>query len=161
MKSLLTYRTSLRLAAVLGAVLATVNSTPAQSFDGTWFEIAGGGGLVAGGSYSLEGSIGLPDAGTISGDAYSLTAGYWSAPGEPSAGDPPRLEIVRNAAGVVLSWPFPSEGWSLEYAGELGPLPGETVWSNAALPAAVRDGSLWTVTIPAPAGRSFFRLRFP
>ena len=161
MKTLSKFRTSLRLAAMLGAVLTTANGAPAQSFDGTWFAIDGGGGLIAGGSYSLEGSIGSSDAGAITGGSYSLTGSYWSVPAELSAGDPPRLEMVRSAAGLVLSWPFPSEGWSLEQTGELGPSAGGTVWSNTALPSPERDGSYWKVTIPAPGSRSFFRLRFP
>jgi hypothetical protein len=162
MKSLSKFPSTLRRVAMLGAVLATVNAPPAQSFDGTWFDFPGGGGLGVGGSYSLEGSISALDVGTLTGGSYSLTGSYWSAPAELSAGDsPPRLDVERSAAGLVLSWSFPSEGWTLEQAGELTRAPGEAAWSDAALPSAVRDGSRWTVTIPAPAGRAFFRLRFP
>ena len=161
MKSLFKFRITLPLVAMLGAVLATANGSLAQSFDGTWFAIDGGGGLSVGGSYSLAGSVSPSDAGTITGGSYALTGSYWSAPGELSVGDPPRLEMIRTTGGLVLRWPFPSEGWSLEQTSELGQSSGGTVWSNTTLPLPERDGSLWKVTIPATAGHSFFRLHFP
>jgi len=43
-----------------------------------WWTVDGGGAVSStGGSYSLGGSIGQPDAGTSSGGAYTLAGGFW------------------------------------------------------------------------------------
>jgi hypothetical protein len=43
-----------------------------------WWTVDGGGGSSStGGSYSLGGSIGQPDAGTSSGGTYLLEGGFW------------------------------------------------------------------------------------
>ncbi len=67
---------------VLVALTASQSSTPvsAQSgggYDLTWNVIAGGGATFAtGGSYSLGGTIGQADAGTMSGGSYALSGGF-------------------------------------------------------------------------------------
>ena len=43
----------------------------------TWWSIDGGGGMSAGGSYSLAGAIGQAEAGRLSGGTYELTGGFW------------------------------------------------------------------------------------
>ena len=43
-----------------------------------WYTIDGGGAMnSSGGSYSLSGSIGQPDAGTLGNGSYSLVGGFW------------------------------------------------------------------------------------
>ena len=43
-----------------------------------WYTIDGGGAMnSSGGSYSLSGSIGQPDAGTLNGGSYQLAGGFW------------------------------------------------------------------------------------
>jgi len=42
-----------------------------------WSTIDGGGGSAAGGSFSLSGTIGQPDAGNLLGGAFTLLGGYW------------------------------------------------------------------------------------
>ena len=49
----------------------------AQSFSIDWFTIAGGGGTSSGGDFTLNGTIGQPEAGTMSGGNYSLAGGFW------------------------------------------------------------------------------------
>jgi hypothetical protein len=46
-------------------------------YDLSWYTIAGGATVSAGGSYSLDGSIGQPDAGVLSGGTYQLNGGFW------------------------------------------------------------------------------------
>jgi hypothetical protein len=62
-------------------VLAAVPQTFAQSsgvYDLSWNTFDGGGTTSAsGGTYSLGGTIGQPDAGNSSGGAYTLTGGFW------------------------------------------------------------------------------------
>ena len=52
-----------------------------------WFTIDGGGGTSAGGSHSISGTIGQPDAGSTSGGSYSLAGGFGesSTPFKPRA----------------------------------------------------------------------------
>jgi hypothetical protein len=48
-------------------------------YDLSWYTIDGGGATFStGGSYSLGGSIGQPDAGSLSGGSYQLNGGFWS-----------------------------------------------------------------------------------
>lgn len=60
---------------------ATIMPAAAQSgggYDLTWNSIDGGGATFStGGTYSLGGTIGQADAGTMSGGAYTLNGGFW------------------------------------------------------------------------------------
>ncbi|MBI1784878.1 hypothetical protein HYR69_07020 [Candidatus Sumerlaeota bacterium] len=49
-------------------------------FDLGWFSVDGGGGESSGGVYSLFGTIGQPDAGTLQGDGYTLQGGFNGSP---------------------------------------------------------------------------------
>lgn len=48
-------------------------------YDLSWNTIDGGGGTSTGGAYTLSGTIGQPDAGTLSspGGTYTLNGGFW------------------------------------------------------------------------------------
>lgn len=46
-----------------------------------WDVIAGGGGHVSQGGYTIDGSAGQPAVGTLSGGSYSLAAGFWPGVG--------------------------------------------------------------------------------
>ena len=64
-------------------VAAALTKAQAQSGDGydlTWNTQESGGRLEAyGGSYSLYGTLGQPDAGAaLNGEGYSLVGGFWS-----------------------------------------------------------------------------------
>ena len=50
-----------------------------QTFSIDWFTIDGGGGTSTGGVFSMHGTVGQPDAGTMSGGNFSLTGGFWGA----------------------------------------------------------------------------------
>jgi len=61
------------------AVLSSLAS--AQTGDGydlTWSTIDGGGGRSTGGTFTLEGTFGQPDAGTMTGGDYVLAGGFWT-----------------------------------------------------------------------------------
>jgi len=51
--------------------------TPAQSYELNWWTVDGGGGTSTGGSYTLSGTIGQPDAGVLGGGTYTLIGGFW------------------------------------------------------------------------------------
>jgi hypothetical protein len=50
----------------------------AGSYDLSWWTVDGGGGTSSGNGYTLNGTLGQPDAGTVaSGGGYTLAGGYW------------------------------------------------------------------------------------
>lgn len=54
-------------------------------FSINWWTVDGGGGTSTGGTYTLSGTIGQPDAGTVmTGGSYSLTGGFWVGAVPPS-----------------------------------------------------------------------------
>ncbi|MFK7759485.1 MAG: GC-type dockerin domain-anchored protein [Phycisphaerales bacterium] len=63
------------------------------AFSIPWSTIDGGGVLnSSGGSYTLSGTIGQPDAGaTMSGGSFSLTGGFWAGVGSTAAPCPADL----------------------------------------------------------------------
>jgi hypothetical protein len=42
-----------------------------------WYTIDGGGGTSSGGVFVVMGTVGQPDAGTMSGGAFTLNGGFW------------------------------------------------------------------------------------
>lgn len=66
------------LAALLLAVLSVAHAQTGGPYDLTWSTIDGGGHTFsAGGAYSLGGTIGQADAGTLAGGSYTLVGGLW------------------------------------------------------------------------------------
>ena len=70
------------LALIVLMLLVGVSISHAQSgggYDLSWYTIdSGGATLSTGGTYSLGGTIGQPDAGSMLGGSYTLTGGFWS-----------------------------------------------------------------------------------
>lgn len=64
---------------VIGVALLGIGSASALAgYTLDWWTVDGGGTTFsAGGSYSLGGTIGQPDAGTSSGGTYTLVGGFW------------------------------------------------------------------------------------
>ena len=56
----------------------------ASSFEVNWWTVDGGGGSSAGGAYALDGTLGQPDAGALTGGNNALAGGFW----DPAAGLP-------------------------------------------------------------------------
>ena len=84
MKRLLMLLTALALllAAVL-PILAQVGG----GYDLSWSTIDGGGYTFSlGGSYSLGGTAGQPDAGALTGGSYTLGGGFWGGGGAQAPG---------------------------------------------------------------------------
>ena len=140
---------------VLASLLGGASCLQAQ-FSISWLTFDGGGGPSAGGGFSLNGTIGQPDAGApMSGGAFTISGGFW--PGV--TGDMPSLSI-RHGIGntVILSWPNPSTGYVLQQTTQLASPPGAIVWTDVAL-APVVNGANKEVTLPAAGQFSMFRLR--
>jgi hypothetical protein len=127
---------------------------PAQSYDLTWFTIDGGGNVSTGSTFSVTGTIGQPDAGTLSGGSYSLIGGFWGFAGNSATTvTVPVLDILVSFPNVILSWPAPSTGFVLEQSPTLI----VPTWTAvAATVVVVSDRN--TVTLPATATTRRFRL---
>ncbi len=50
-------------------------------YDLSWWTMDGGGGTVTGSSYTLSGTVGQPDAASLSGGGYVLSGGFWHSTG--------------------------------------------------------------------------------
>ncbi len=59
------------------AVLLIASPSLAQTYGIPWWTIDGGGGASSGGSYAVTGTIGQPDAGTMTGGPFTLVGGFW------------------------------------------------------------------------------------
>ncbi len=64
----------------LSAPQSGASTALSTGYDLSWYTIDGGGATFStGGGYSLGGTIGQPDAGSLSGGSYQLTGGFWSS----------------------------------------------------------------------------------
>ena len=137
---------------VLSAIPAS-----AQSYSINWYKIAGGGGTSSGGSYTLSGTIGQPDASTtMTGGNYSLTGGFWAAISVVQTAGAPTLYISESGSTVTVYWQNVS-GWVLQQNNSLANPAGWTQNDNWS-PNANGTNSL---KLTSPAGNSFFRLANP
>ena len=58
--------------------VAMVYAQTGNGYDLTWNTVDGGGYTFStGGNYTLDGTIGQPDAGTLIGGGYTLGGGFW------------------------------------------------------------------------------------
>jgi hypothetical protein len=125
----------------------------AQSYTLDWWTIDGGGGTSTGGVYSVSGTIGQPDAGTMNGGNYTLVGGFW-APYAVQTPGAPYLWATRTPTNTVVVW------WALSTIS----------WQLQATPNLVTSGSNWTPCSYAmnganciyiespPTGSRFYRL---
>ena len=129
-----------------------------QSYSIDWATIDGGGGTSTGGVYSVSGTIGQPDAGTMSGGNYALVGGFWGIIAAVQTPGAPYLTITRTNNTVVVSWPLPDTGWKLQATTNL--VTNGSVWTELPPPYATNVTSLYFVE-PWPVGNQFFRLHKP
>ncbi len=127
----------------------------AQQYEIDCYRVAGGGGMSAGGQYSVTGTVGQHDAGgPLTGGDYSLTGGFWSLAVAVQTTGAPALSIARAGAnGVFVSWPAPSTGFVLEQNTALV----SAGWTTVTDVPAVVNGEN-QVTVSAPGGSRFYRL---
>jgi hypothetical protein len=138
------------------ALLVGINTARAQNYAIDWFTIDGGGGTSTGGVYSVSGTIGQPDAGTMSGGSYSLVGGFWGGVVAIQTEGGPKLLIENLLNGTArITWAPNTPGFVLQQVTALTPMPVSTGWSNA--PAGYTNG----VIIPASPEMRYFRLFKP
>ena len=73
---------------VLGCVLSIVTvATATNQYTIDWWTVDGGGATgieSSDGRFTLSGSIGQPDAGTVSNDTYTVDGGFWNGGTTPT-----------------------------------------------------------------------------
>jgi hypothetical protein len=84
---------------VLGSLLLSVMVRalePTEGYDLSWYTIDGGGHTWStGGTYTLGGTVGQPDAGNLAGGTYTLGGGFWQ-------GGPPAEVVHRVYLPLIL-----------------------------------------------------------
>ncbi|MGA2867987.1 MAG: hypothetical protein ABSF34_02330 [Verrucomicrobiota bacterium] len=126
----------------------------AQTYSIDWYKIAGGGGTSTGGTYSLSGTIGQPDAsGAMTGGSYSLTGGFWSIIAVVQSPGVPNLIVTRSRNSVIVSWPD-TGSYTLQQNGNLS----GGSWTTSGYSVITANGTN-SVTITPPGGNLFFRLK--
>jgi hypothetical protein len=155
-------KTTITKAFVSAAALLALTLSPAAlaqsggNYNMAWFTIGGGGGRGAGGSYSLEGTVGQSVAGAAGAGPYTLTGGFWAGAMTAPQPERPRLEIAAGNPVVILSWPASATGFRLQETSDL--LSGN--WSFVtAQPLPL--GSENVVVVPITSPIRFYRLIKP
>ncbi len=124
-----------------------------------WSTVDGGGGRSTGGVYSVSGTIGQPDAGTMSGGSYTLSGGFWGVVAAVQTPGAPWLRVLRTSTNtVVVSWPLPADGWVLEVTNALSAA--AAFWPQISPPYETNGVNLQFVE-PSPPGNKFYRLHKP
>ena len=140
------------LALVLGAGLAS-----AQPYAVSWFKIAGGGGTSTGGVFTVSGTIGQPEAGNaMTTGPYAVTGGFWPGVNLVQTPGAPLLNVEQIIGGSVrIFWLRPATGFVLDQSPTV-----TGAWSQVSFPYTTNATDI-SITVPAPAGNKFYRLRKP
>ena len=146
------------LASIVLLWFVSVTSTPAQNFKIDWWTVDGGGGTSTGGVYALTGTIGQPDAGTLSGGNYTLQGGFWGIIAAIQTPGMPHLYVTNMASTVMVYWPLPGTDCVLE---QTPVLTSDSIpWTQVSFPYQTNASYIY-ITVPGPVGNKFYRLRRP
>jgi len=126
-------------------------SAIAQDYQIDWHTISGGGGSSSGGPYTLSGTIGQADAGTLSGGNYVVEGGFWGVIAAIQQPGAPILHIERSGLDVIISWDSSVSNFFLQESGTASPLS----WGNSL------TGNTNPIIIPALGANRFYRLTKP
>jgi hypothetical protein len=146
---------SLSLVCLIAGIFLGPIAARAQSYDISWYKIAGGGGTSSGSTYTLSGTIGQTDAGVMSGGPYAISGGFWGIYSVVQMPGSPTLAITHTGSSVVISWPTPSSNFTLQQNTSVDNAPG---WGAVSQTTNSASGTN-SVTIPATSGHLFFRLK--
>lgn len=129
----------------------------AKSYSIDWFTIDGGGGDSSGGGYSVSGTIGQSDAGTMTGGNFSVNGGFWGVISAVQIPGAPLLSITRTNNAVIISWPDTAMGFRLENNFNLSLTNGWTPASQS----RTTNGGFISISVFPPSGNTFYRLKNP
>ena len=94
----------IRLARTIFTIAASAcAATASAEVSLTWSTIDGGGGTSTSGSYALSGTIGQPDASTVTlqGGAYTIVGGFWANTANPVNTCPADIVDIGPSANIV------------------------------------------------------------
>ena len=121
-----------------------------QDFSIDWYKVSGGGGISTGGVYTVNGTVGQPDAVPVLSDGYyTVTGGFWSLIAVQTPGAP-LLTITQLGNQAIVSWSPSVSGWTLQTNLNLA----TPTWGNY-LGTVVNN----SITNSPPKGNLFFRLK--
>ena len=150
---------SLKSVALAGLLLLPVRLDAQLALD--WFTIDGGGGTSVGGAYSISGTIGEPDAGSMSGGSFALVGGFWGVISVIQTPGAPLLNIESLGDGNVrVFWLLPASGFVLDETPVLAGPPAPIAWSQVSFPYQTNATQI-SITVPATGRNKFYRLRKP
>ncbi len=146
---------TIKMLSLAAALLFSAGASWAENYAIDWYTIDGGGGTSTGGVFSVSGTIGQPDAGAMSGGAYTLQGGFWGIVSAIQTPGSPLLSIFHSTTNtVVISWPSPSSGFVLQQNQSLS----TTNWVGTSQ-TPIDDGVTRSIVIKPPVGNWFFRLK--
>jgi len=157
MPSLASNFTGINRCAIFLIFSFAVSSVIGQTYSIDWFTIDGGGGTSTGGVYAVSGTIGQPDAGHMSGGNFTIDGGFWGIIAAIQSPGSPPLRIVHTSTNtVVVAWPAPSTGFSLQQNLDLNTV----AWGGVTNTINV-VGSENQIIVAPPVGNRFYRLKNP
>ncbi|MCB1098556.1 MAG: hypothetical protein KDN22_23490 [Verrucomicrobiae bacterium] len=137
--------------------MAAGNTSQAQQYAIEKYTIDSGGGTSSGGTYSVTGTIGQPDAsGVSSSGKYTVSGGYWGGLLTiiPTTGAPELTITPSGKTSVKLTWKDPDDAWVLSTTSSLKT--GD--WKASTFPMT-QNGAKRSATVALPASPTFFRLQ--
>jgi hypothetical protein len=136
--------------ALFSSALLAATSTLAQSYSIDWHTFDGGGGTCTGNVYSVNGTIGQPDAGpTMTNGQFAVTGGFWALPTAVQITNAPTLTIISAGTGLAqISWTPNLPGFVLQETWSLAP----GNWTNTP------SGAANPIVVPATLPTKFYRL---
>ena len=135
----------------------TLVSAKSQTYSIDWYKIAAGGGTSTNGQFYLSGTIGQHDAcNPMTGGSFSLTGGFWSLLEVETPGAPLLSIRLTQTNSVMVFWPSPSAGYSLQQNTALN----TTDWVAPA-ESVNDDGTLRFIIVTPIAGNRYYRLVRP
>ena len=146
-------RRTLKIAVCLAVGCGCLVWPASSQYSIDWHKIAGGGGGSTNSQYSVNGTVGQPDADlTMTNGQFSVTGGFWALPQAAQTEGAPPLTIAPASPGfATISWPTNTPGFVLQETVSLS-VPN---WTNSA------TGSTNPVTIQTAIPAKFFRLHKP
>jgi len=148
------------IATALGVIgLFFISNSHAQSggqFELSWSNLGGGGGASGGGPFTMRGTVGQHEPGTMSNGRFQIEGGFWSGIKLVQVSGAPVLKIKLSRAGqAILSWPLNAQGFALEETSTALP---PSRWTRTTQ-TVVDTATEHTVTVPATAVIKSYRLK--
>jgi hypothetical protein len=139
---------------IVASLFVIVSRASAQSFSVDRHVVGGGGGTSTGGVFAVSGAAGQAEANSqpATGGNFSLTGGFWSLIPVQTPGAP-LLSIERQGSVIRVFWPLSSAAFVLDQS-----LTATGAWSAVSFPYATNATDI-SITVPAPIGNRFFRLK--